>query len=53
MLTQDFKDFLALLHKYDVPYLIVGGIAVSIHSYPRYTKDLDLWLEINKKMLRL
>ncbi len=49
MLTQDFKDFLTLLHKYNVSYLIVGGIAVSIHSYPRYTKDLDLWLEINKK----
>lgn len=49
ILTQDFKDFLNLLDKYAVPYLIVGGIAVSIHSYPRYTKDLDLWLEVNKK----
>jgi hypothetical protein len=44
MLNQDFKEFLALLVKHDVRYLIVGGYSVALHGYPRYTKDLDLWV---------
>ena len=26
-------------------YPIVGGYAVMVHTEPRYTKDLDLWVE--------
>ncbi|MDY6905309.1 MAG: DUF6036 family nucleotidyltransferase [Thermodesulfobacteriota bacterium] len=26
-------------------YLVVGGYAVALHGYPRYTKDLDVWIE--------
>ena len=26
-------------------YLVVGGFAVAAHGFPRYTKDLDLWLD--------
>ena len=26
-------------------YLLVGGYAVAFHARPRFTKDLDLWLE--------
>lgn len=26
-------------------YLLVDGYAVAFHARPRYTKDLDLWLE--------
>lgn len=28
-----------------VDYLIVGGYAVSYHASPRYTKDIDLWID--------
>jgi hypothetical protein len=28
-----------------VRYLIVGGYAVMIHSEPRYTKDLGIWID--------
>jgi hypothetical protein len=28
-----------------VRYLVVGGYAVALHGYPRYTKDLDIWIE--------
>ena len=28
-----------------VRYLIVGGYAVMVHTEPRYTKDLDVWIE--------
>lgn len=28
-------------------YLIFGGYAVALHGYPRYTIDLDIWIELN------
>jgi len=43
--NSDFKDLLRLFNDNRVKYLIVGGYAVSRHSEPRYTKDLDLWVE--------
>jgi hypothetical protein len=47
MLSKDFKEFISLLNKNDVKYLIVGGYAVALHGHPRYTKDIDIWIEIN------
>jgi predicted nucleotidyltransferase len=44
MFNQDFREFVELLIKHKVDYLIVGGYAVGIHGYPRYTGDLDIWL---------
>ena len=44
-LTQDFKEFIALLNENNVRYLIVGGYAVAFHGHPRYTKDLDIWID--------
>lgn len=40
----DFLDFLELLDKYNVSYLLVGGYAVILHGYGRSTGDLDLWI---------
>lgn len=45
MLGPDFKEFVALLDAREVRYLIVGGYAVAFHGYPRYTGDLDVWIE--------
>ena len=33
-------------------YLVVGGYAVSKYTEPRYTKDLDLWIEASAKNAR-
>lgn len=44
MFSQDFKEFVALLIENKAEYLIVGGYAVSVHGHPRYTGDLDIWL---------
>jgi len=44
MFSKDFKEFVELLIKNNVEYLVVGGYAVGIHGYPRYTGDLDIWL---------
>lgn len=48
MLNQDFKEFIQLLNEYEVRYLVIGGYAVAIHGHPRYTKDLDIWIEIDQ-----
>lgn len=45
VLNQDFKEFIQLLNEHDVRYLIIGGYAVAFHGHPRYTKDLDIWIE--------
>lgn len=39
---KDFEDFINLCNKYELQYLVIGGFAVSIHGYPRTTKDLDV-----------
>ena len=43
--VQDFEDILDLFARYEVRYLIVGGLAFIFHAKPRYTKDIDLWLD--------
>ena len=53
-LNKDFKEFIQLLNEHSVRHLIVGGYAVAFHGYPRYTKDLDIWIwgeEANVKRL--
>ncbi len=41
----DFEDILTLFAEHEVRYLIVGGLAFIFHAKPRYTKDIDLWLD--------
>lgn len=54
-MDKDFKEFIELLNANQVEYLIVGGYAVTIHGHPRFTGDLDIWinptLENARKML--
>ena len=44
-LAADFKDFLKLCLQNEVRFLIIGGYAVIHHSRPRYTGDLDVWID--------
>ena len=46
---KDFLEFIILLQKYNVDYLIVGGYAVGIHSRPRTTQDIDFWIRPSRK----
>lgn len=41
-LHPDLMDVLGAFSSSNVEYLVVGGWAVSVHSEPRFTKDLDL-----------
>jgi hypothetical protein len=43
--VQDFEDFLQLLDRNGVRYLIIGGLAFIYHAKPRFTKDIDVWLD--------
>ena len=45
MLSPSFKEFIRSLNDNHVHYLVVGGYAVALHGHPRYTKDLDVWVE--------
>lgn len=49
LLTPDFREFLRFLNENRVRYLLVGGYAVGLHGYPRYTKDLDIWVEASQE----
>ena len=40
-----FRELLQILNDFEVRYLIVGGYAVMKYTEPRYTKDLDVWVE--------
>jgi hypothetical protein len=52
MLSKDFKEFIKLLNENNVKYLVVGGYAVAFHGHPRYTKDLDIWIESSPTPLK-
>ena len=43
--VRDFEDILELFARHRVRYLIVGGLAFIYHAKPRYTKDIDLWID--------
>ncbi len=49
MLHKDFKEFLQLLNAEKVEYLLVGGYAVTFYGYPRFTGDLDIWINSNEE----
>ncbi len=49
MLNQDFKEFIQLLNDNQVNYLVIGGYAVAVHGHLRYTKDIDIWIEISEE----
>ncbi|MEO6884035.1 MAG: hypothetical protein ABI199_08425 [Bacteroidia bacterium] len=34
-----------MLNHHNVAYMVVGGYAVGLHGHPRYTGDLDIWIQ--------
>jgi hypothetical protein len=43
--STDALDFLRVLEKYGVDYVIAGGEAVIFHGYPRLTGDIDFFYD--------
>jgi predicted nucleotidyltransferase len=48
-LNQDFLEFIRLLEEQQVEYLVVGGYAVGIHGFPRYTGDIDFFVAVSDR----
>jgi hypothetical protein len=44
-MTSEFRELLKVFNDSNVKYLLIGGHAVMHYSEPRYTKDLDVWVE--------
>jgi len=42
---QEFREFVELLEFHGVRFVIIGGYAVISHGYPRYTGDIDFFVE--------
>jgi predicted nucleotidyltransferase len=53
---QDYLELLQCLNDNKVKYLVIGGYAVIQYAEPRYTKDIDIWIEASvlnaKKLLK-
>ena len=43
--NEDFRVFLAALHRHKVRDMLVGGYSVILHNYSRTTGDLNIWVE--------
>jgi len=46
-LNEDFLEFIGLLEAHGVDYLIIGGYAVALHGFPRFTGDIDFFVAVN------
>lgn len=50
----DFSDFISALNQNTVEYVIVGAYDLAFLGYPRYTGDIDIWINpspVNAKAL--
>ena len=48
-ISKDYEEFFGLLNKNKVKYLVVGGYAYAIYAEPRFTKDLDIFIQREEK----
>ena len=45
-MLESFETLAATLERAGVRYLVAGGLAVNAHGYVRYTKDIDLVIQL-------
>lgn len=45
IVQRDYEELLRLFNKHKVKYCITGAFALAFHAVPRYTKDIDLFVE--------
>ena len=44
-ISSDYRELFKILNKHKAKYLVVGAYAVIFYTEPRYTKDIDIWIE--------
>ena len=52
---EEILNFWKALKEYCVEYILIGGYALNLHGYQRFTGDLDIWLKDtseNRRRLR-
>ena len=42
---EEFILLWAALNKFEVKYIMVGGVATNLHGYNRGTEDIDIWIK--------
>ncbi|TKC03014.1 hypothetical protein [Pedobacter cryotolerans] len=42
---EEILNFWKALEEFNVKYILVGGYAINLHGYQRFTGDLDIWLK--------
>lgn len=47
-----FEKVFRALNKAQIEYIVVGGVAVNLHGYMRFTGDLDILLLLEEKNLK-
>jgi hypothetical protein len=48
-LERDLREFIELLNARDVLYLVVGAYALAYHGRPRYTGDIDFFVQNSRQ----
>jgi len=51
--AKDFEEFFTSLNRNGVEYLVLGGYAFALHAHPRYTGDMDVFVEASENNARL
>ena len=51
--TKDFEELFDAFLRREVRFVMVGAHALAHHAKPRYTKDLDLFVEPSAENARL
>ncbi|CAN5140366.1 hypothetical protein BH09BAC6_BH09BAC6_35840 [soil metagenome] len=52
---EEILNFWRALQEFNVQYIMIGGYAINLHGYQRFTGDLDIWLNdtlLNRQALR-
>ncbi len=48
-ITKPFAEFIQLLNRNEIPYMIVGSVASIIYGEPRLTHDMDLVIQVQEE----
>ena len=46
---QEFREFAESLMSHGVKFMVIGGYAVTAHGHPRYTGDIDFFVEKSRE----
>jgi len=51
--VESYESILRAFAEKNLKYLIVGGVAVNLHGYPRFTNDIDILLALDHDNLAI